>query len=198
MECARWRPGPRSIGSSPHEGLAKAAIARRLSMSRNTVDRLLDLAEPPRYRRTPGGSQLGRSPTRSPRCSRRTRPCARRSSASTSGRSGRDRSESASLSWVSAWPCAAGPSYEPALGCSSEKLNLGPPASPAASHGGRTPWMRWNRVDAVGGDRASWPGPFVGLALLRPVGPFDDRCVMVRRAVASRTRRAGPGGGRRR
>ena len=41
------------------EGPAKAAIARRrLSMSRNTVDRLLDLAEPPRYRRTPAGSQL--------------------------------------------------------------------------------------------------------------------------------------------
>ena len=29
------------------EGLAKAAIARRLGMSRNTVDRLLGLAEPP-------------------------------------------------------------------------------------------------------------------------------------------------------
>ena len=40
------------------EGLAKAAIARRLSMSRNTVDRLLDLVEPPRYGRTPAGSQL--------------------------------------------------------------------------------------------------------------------------------------------
>jgi transposase len=40
------------------EGLAKAAIARRLGMSRNTVDRLLELAEPPRYARTPAGSQL--------------------------------------------------------------------------------------------------------------------------------------------
>jgi transposase len=40
------------------EGLAKAAIARRLGMSRNTVDRLLGLAEPPRYRRTPAGSQI--------------------------------------------------------------------------------------------------------------------------------------------
>lgn len=40
------------------EGLAKAAIARRLGMSRNTVDRLLALAEPPRYARTPAGSQL--------------------------------------------------------------------------------------------------------------------------------------------
>ena len=30
------------------EGLAKAAIARRLGMSRNTLDRLLDLPAPPR------------------------------------------------------------------------------------------------------------------------------------------------------
>jgi transposase len=40
------------------EGMAKAAIARRLDMSRNTVDRLLALREPPRYVRTPTGSQL--------------------------------------------------------------------------------------------------------------------------------------------
>lgn len=40
------------------EGLAKAAIARRLGMSRNTVDRMLALAQPPRYRRVPAGSQL--------------------------------------------------------------------------------------------------------------------------------------------
>jgi transposase len=40
------------------EGLSKAAIARRLGMSRNTVARLLELAEPPRYVRTPKGSQL--------------------------------------------------------------------------------------------------------------------------------------------
>ena len=40
------------------EGMAKAAIARRLGMSRNTVDRLLGLREPPRYARTPAGSQL--------------------------------------------------------------------------------------------------------------------------------------------
>jgi transposase len=40
------------------EGLAKAAIARRLGMSRNTVDRLLALTEPPRYVRAPQGSQL--------------------------------------------------------------------------------------------------------------------------------------------
>ena len=39
------------------ESLAKAAIARRLGMSRNTVDRLLELAEPPRYRRAPAGAQ---------------------------------------------------------------------------------------------------------------------------------------------
>lgn len=40
------------------ERLSKAAIARRLGMSRNTVDRLLRLDEPPRYVRTPSGSQL--------------------------------------------------------------------------------------------------------------------------------------------
>jgi transposase len=40
------------------EGMAKAAIARRLGMSRNTVDRLLGLREPPRYQRAPQGSQL--------------------------------------------------------------------------------------------------------------------------------------------
>jgi transposase len=40
------------------EGMAKAAIARRLSMSRNTVDRLLALREPPRYIRVSTGSQL--------------------------------------------------------------------------------------------------------------------------------------------
>jgi transposase len=40
------------------ERLAKAAIARRLGMSRNTVDRLLGLAEPPRYRRASAGSQV--------------------------------------------------------------------------------------------------------------------------------------------
>lgn len=43
---------------SHREGVAKAAIARRLGMSRNTVDRLLGLAEPPRYVRAPQGSQL--------------------------------------------------------------------------------------------------------------------------------------------
>jgi transposase len=40
------------------EGLPKAAIARRLVMSRNTVDRLLGLRKPPQYVRTPAGSQL--------------------------------------------------------------------------------------------------------------------------------------------
>ncbi|HEX9044931.1 MAG TPA: IS21 family transposase [Candidatus Limnocylindrales bacterium] len=40
------------------EGLPKAAIARRLGMSRNTVERLLSLAEAPRYVRAPAGSQL--------------------------------------------------------------------------------------------------------------------------------------------
>lgn len=40
------------------EHLAKAAIARRLGMSRNTVARLLGLDEAPRYVREPKGSQL--------------------------------------------------------------------------------------------------------------------------------------------
>jgi transposase len=40
------------------EGLPKAAIARRLGIGRNTVDRLLGRAEPPRYVRAPSGSQL--------------------------------------------------------------------------------------------------------------------------------------------
>ncbi len=43
---------------SHREGLPKAAIARRLGMSRNTVARLLTLREPPRYVRTDRGSQL--------------------------------------------------------------------------------------------------------------------------------------------
>lgn len=40
------------------EHLSKSAIARRLGMSRPTVIRLLQLAEPPRYRRGPVGSKL--------------------------------------------------------------------------------------------------------------------------------------------
>ena len=40
------------------EGLSQATIARRLGMSRNTVARLLRLAEPPRYVRPPKGSLL--------------------------------------------------------------------------------------------------------------------------------------------
>ena len=43
------------------ERLAKAAIARRLGMSRNTVDQLLALAEPSRYVRARAGSLLDRS-----------------------------------------------------------------------------------------------------------------------------------------
>ena len=43
---------------SEREGLKKAAIARRLGMSRNTVARLLELDEPPRYARAARGSQL--------------------------------------------------------------------------------------------------------------------------------------------
>lgn len=42
------------------EGMSKAAIAAKLSMSRNTVARLLTLSEPPRYERSPAGSQLDR------------------------------------------------------------------------------------------------------------------------------------------
>lgn len=40
------------------EGCSKTAIARRLGMSRNTVDRLLGLKEPPRYERRSTGSLL--------------------------------------------------------------------------------------------------------------------------------------------
>ena len=40
------------------EGRPKAAIARQLEMSRNTVERLLRLSEPPRYVRRPVSSQL--------------------------------------------------------------------------------------------------------------------------------------------
>jgi transposase len=43
---------------SHREGLSKAAIARRLGMSRNTVARLLALDEPPRYVRPSKGSRL--------------------------------------------------------------------------------------------------------------------------------------------
>ena len=40
------------------EGMSKAAIAAKLSMSRNTVARLVALAEPPKYERVRAGSQL--------------------------------------------------------------------------------------------------------------------------------------------
>lgn len=40
------------------EHMPKAAIARRLGMTRNTVSRLLELSEPPRYRRPAKGSML--------------------------------------------------------------------------------------------------------------------------------------------
>lgn len=42
------------------EGLSKAAVAAKLSMSRTTVHRLLGLSEPPRYVRKPVGSQVDR------------------------------------------------------------------------------------------------------------------------------------------
>lgn len=40
------------------EGWSKTAIAEQLSMSRNTVDRLLSLTEPPKYQRRGAGSAL--------------------------------------------------------------------------------------------------------------------------------------------
>ena len=40
------------------EGWSKTAIAVKLGMSRNTVDRLLELDDPPVYRRPPKGSAL--------------------------------------------------------------------------------------------------------------------------------------------
>ena len=40
------------------EGWAKSKVAERLGMSRNTVTRLLELREPPRYERRPTGSKL--------------------------------------------------------------------------------------------------------------------------------------------
>jgi transposase len=40
------------------EGMSKAAIAAKLSMSRTTVHRLIGLAEPPRYERRSTGSQV--------------------------------------------------------------------------------------------------------------------------------------------
>lgn len=40
------------------EGWTKTKIAEKLGMSRNTVARLLDLAEPPSYERSPTGSKL--------------------------------------------------------------------------------------------------------------------------------------------
>jgi transposase len=40
------------------EGMSKSAIAEKLSMSRNTVIRLVGLSTPPKYERAPAGSQL--------------------------------------------------------------------------------------------------------------------------------------------
>ena len=42
------------------EGMSKAAIAERVSMSRNTVARLLGSSAPPKYQRRTAGSQLDR------------------------------------------------------------------------------------------------------------------------------------------
>ena len=43
---------------SHREHWTKTAIAEKLGMSRNTVDRLLELSEPPRYERAPATSAL--------------------------------------------------------------------------------------------------------------------------------------------
>ncbi len=40
------------------DGVTKREIARRLGISRNTVERLLSASEPPRYSRAPAGSML--------------------------------------------------------------------------------------------------------------------------------------------
>jgi transposase len=40
------------------DGIKKREIARRLGISRNTVDKLIDASEPPRYSRAPAGSML--------------------------------------------------------------------------------------------------------------------------------------------
>jgi len=40
------------------DGIKKREIARRLGISRNTVDKLIDAREPPRYERAPAGSML--------------------------------------------------------------------------------------------------------------------------------------------
>jgi transposase len=40
------------------DGVKKREIARRLGISRNTVDKLIDAKEPPRYERAPAGSML--------------------------------------------------------------------------------------------------------------------------------------------
>jgi transposase len=40
------------------DGVKKREIARRLGISRNTVDRLVEANEPPRYSRAPAGSML--------------------------------------------------------------------------------------------------------------------------------------------
>ena len=42
------------------EGMSKSAIAEKLSMSRNTVARLVALTEPPKYERPSAGSQVDR------------------------------------------------------------------------------------------------------------------------------------------
>jgi len=70
------------------ERLAKAAIARRLGMSRNTVDQLLALAEPSRYVRARAGSLLDRSRAGSRPSSTPTRAHLPPSSASACGPTG--------------------------------------------------------------------------------------------------------------
>jgi transposase len=68
------------------EAASKAAIARRLGMSRNTVERLLSLREPPRYARAPASSQLDPFAERIRGLLAADRRLGRRSSANASGR----------------------------------------------------------------------------------------------------------------
>jgi predicted transcriptional regulator len=59
-------------------GLSKMKIGEKLGMSRNTVSRLLELVEPPRYEREPTGSKHDLIRGRSPRCWMSTRRRRRR------------------------------------------------------------------------------------------------------------------------
>jgi orotate phosphoribosyltransferase-like protein len=60
------------------DGLGKAAVAAKLSMSRTTVHWLLSLAELPRYRRRRSVSQVDQFADAIARCWMRIRWCRRR------------------------------------------------------------------------------------------------------------------------